>query len=165
MARYYNGFKYVRTLGGTPPAMGRITLTAGSFYEGEILRITSGGKGKLMAVAATCAAGVLAANCNSAQTDRDRPYYLADDNNVFEAVINLGAAAMSLKLADKHGIYVGTTHNYHVAATVAVGNATASVRIVGYHPDELKTATGGSRVFVTFIPKNSQMPGDAGSAV
>jgi hypothetical protein len=163
MARSYNGFKYVKTLAGTPPAMGWITLTGGSFYEGEVLRISaSSGKGALFANSGTAAAGVLAADCTTAATDRSRPYYLADSQNVFEA-INTTAVTLPYCLGDKFTVNIGSTHAFHVTGTALAGNATACVRCVGYHPDEVTTSATGKRLWVVFINQTS-LYGDASTS-
>ncbi len=166
MAKSKHGLFFVKTLNGSQPAMATVDLKgATAYYEGSVLRAsqTSGSAAKA-AAGATAVLGVCAANVTSSATTTQMPVYLADSNNVFEAKM-IATGLPKPRLYDKVKFTVGTIHNYRLEGTANNGAATACIRIVGYHPDDVAATSSESvRYWVTFTNENS-LVGNATNAV
>lgn len=147
MSLSYVGLRFRKRLGGGTPQMAQVPLVAGTYYDGNILRIsgTSGSAAKLAAagtaVAYVMCGNVLKADCTS--TAR-YPVYHLDESNVFEAYM-LASVTPQQKVGDMAGLAVGSTYNYRLTGTTTSG----PLKIVGFHPDESKSAGTGKRFYVT----------------
>lgn len=157
MAREKVGLFFVKTLSGSPPAMMWVPLKGGTaYYEGQPLRISATtGSAARVAAGGTAVFGIAAANVTSNATTTMMPVWLCDDNNVFEGRIAAPTGNAWIRFADRVALTVGTVHNYRLTSTVYFGNATASFRIVGCHPDDITGTAANKRYWVMAINKAS----------
>ncbi len=162
MARTKNGFFFVKTIDGGPPAIDwRGMKVATAYHEGAVLRqSTTSGSGVKCAAAGTLVLGVLGAAVPTGHAGAvNAPIYLADHRNMFE-VKCLGTGAPLTKLGKKVALAVATILNVRASGAVYTGDATAACRILGFHPDDASGTAAGKRYWVTILPKASAVVGD-----
>lgn len=136
MARIFDTLRFVKTLNGSPPAMGWFGIqTCVSMYEGQVVR-ASGTSGSTVKATyeATAILGVNAAGDQTGVITAKIPVYLADNNNVF-AGRTITSTTPGGHLFDKVSFAQGTTNHYRLAATAQTDD-TACFRVVGWDDEK-----------------------------
>lgn len=146
MALSYVGLRFRKTLNGAGGAMTQIPLVEGTYYDGNVLRLSgTSGSGTKVAADGTTVAYVLSGNVTKANSVSGKySAYILDNNNVFEARM-LATGAPQARVGDLANIAVGSTYNYRLQGTTTSG----PLRIVGYHPDESTSGHANGRFYVT----------------
>jgi len=166
MARTTAGFRFVKTLNGSPPTMivARFTpASATAYYDGNVIRVGATGLHHKVAEAGTEVLGVLSQDIAKGTATTDALLYAADTNNVFETkMIYARAVAPRGYQGQNLDIDIGSVYNYRVATAAAnnAGGLTGSGQctIIGAHPDDIDlTSTANLRYWIVFQDRTSQL--------
>lgn len=140
------GYLLVKTRKGRPTT-DVYPLASGTYYRGSVVRCSpTSGSAKLYASGTTGILGVMAEDVTTAQSTSGKyRVYLADDNNIFEAVM-IASSTPQQKQSDFTDIAVASTHNYRVSST----NTNNILRIVGFDSNESLSAHASAKYHVQF---------------
>ena len=132
------GFKFAYTLHGGPPATDQVPLVSGTYYPGQVLRISATtGSATKAAAAGTSLAYVNAAYTTTADSGGLHPAYRLDDFNVFKAVM-IASSTPQPYVGDQTDLAV-STNDFSLQGTAS----TNVFQIVGF-PGEESTAAHGT---------------------
>jgi len=162
MARTYAGFHFVKTKDGGPVSLMHVKATAGTYYEGNVVRVNAFGYAAKYAQgtgASPSVFGVVAADAAVAAGSGGKLAVIPlDDNNIFEARM-APASTPSAKVLGRVQLNI-SGNDFKIGGTVYKGENTATLRVVAVHPDDAdKTSTANLRYWVMGLTKLNQLDG------
>ena len=151
MARAYDGFLFLKTRSGGPPAKTVYNLKSGTYYDGSVLRLSAtSGSAIVIADGATGILGVSSSYVSTADSlTTPISVYNADKDNVFKVRMAGGTVPRGV-MHNFCDIVVSTTFNHRIEGTA--GAAVSQTRIIGYEDfkqDNQTVVTG--KVSATFV--------------